>query len=476
MFLTHPMDWARSTGKDSSKIHKLLAIFFIHYNLYLDVPQPANAFTEAALSDHATSTRPSTMPIFESWNSSPAMKQEPLRVPQHAPYAGEIWRRAKISLVDLKPQPSLQRPSPAVAMARSRASASASTQRKTLRRRSSPEARARAALRTIELLRAAYTAYRALLESADAATLKRLAALKRDYVAWLTFLRTGELPPRALSEPLRLPTLHPDDYPWMAHLAPGQLREVEAAMTAFREYMRRRLHLRAERAHWLAQPDPTGERRALFELMREGFNIVGKHRKTALAALKAAQASKQQQQQQLTPAGAPAAETGAPKRKAPAVGGKRVHEKPLLQYLTPDQQKRAQDLLPSHNEYKRLQRFPEKRDAWLAADDEQRFNHARYGQLYKDYKEYQRLYRTAMITRQAARRGGQTADAGQVSGSEGMTSRASDAHHSVVVGADNAAQTTYPPRLRMSLRLRLLRRQLEIPVTIPLLKLTSPTV
>jgi hypothetical protein len=173
--------------------------------------------------------------------------------------------------------------------------------------------RARAALRKIEQLHAAFQAYRshfdvvdeAMLEhlhsdespaaAADADALppaeqerrRRLAALKKDYVASLTYRRTGELPERVFSAGLDLPTVRPDTYAWRAHLTPAQRQRFDAAVTPQREYEFMRMANADKRAAWMAR-ESRGVRQALLGMLREGYLELKRLHKAGSRARKAA--------------------------------------------------------------------------------------------------------------------------------------------------------------------------------------------
>jgi hypothetical protein len=138
-------------------------------------------------------------------------------IPDRATYSGELGRRGNDVRVPLQRQHHLLRRSTAdVAAARDAASVVGAAQHGRLRRRRTPEALealAEQMLRTILALRRAEMAYRAHSRGADAAMLQhlmeadfaadaagrpaeehaRLAALKKDYLAWLAYVRTRSM-------------------------------------------------------------------------------------------------------------------------------------------------------------------------------------------------------------------------------------------------------------------------------------------
>jgi hypothetical protein len=289
-------------------------------------------------------------------------------------------------------------------------------------------------LRKIEVLRAAYSAYRSHFRGANAAMLQhlgdpdsagagmraeareRLAALQKDYVAWLAFQRTGELPPQVSSASLDLPIVDPGTYAWRAYLTPAQRQRFDAGLTGAREYNRLGLNQAATRDAWLAADDGSGVRRALYELMRAQYNEVHNLFRVAKRAKQEAQAA-----QRPPTSAAPAAEP-EPKGGKKAAPARRKPGNEWVGYLAPDDRRRAEALRPSYNEFSRLQQQPVERDAWLAADDELGTRRALYDRLHEDHREYNRLYYLARKNREAseaARREEPAEDERQAPGTEG---------------------------------------------------------
>ncbi len=308
--------------------------------------------------------------------------------------------------------------------------AAAVEQRRQLRRRETPEALARQMLRKINALRAGYNAYRAHFKGAGATMLKhlndaagvssaglpagereRLAALKKDYVAWLAYAGTGELPEQVFSAGMDLPVVEPGSHEWLRYLTPEQRQQFAASLGAHREYHRLSQRGGLKSAAWLAKDDGRGVRRALYDIMHESYNVLESLRRAGERAMRAASASERR-----------AAREKAPKARAKPqtllAPTKRGGGKEWLQYLDADQRRRVSTLLPSYNAYKRLQVQTAERDAWLQADSDGT-HRALYDLLHEDYKEYQRLYFMAHRKREAERSAEEMATHQQAPSDEG---------------------------------------------------------
>jgi hypothetical protein len=199
------------------------------------------------------------------------------------------------------------------------------------------------------------------LPSGDGGERQRRAALRRDYIAWLANTRTHELPERAFSAGMDLPVLGQGTYLWLAHLTPAQRQKAMASMTAFREYTRLNQKKRVTLVAWLARDDQRGVRKVLYELLRKGYNAVEALRKRGDRARKALRASEPPLKAPATPATAKTPPPPPPKKRP---------EERWPQFLDKDEQKRVEELRPSYNKYRNLERSPAERNAWLAADDE----------------------------------------------------------------------------------------------------------
>jgi hypothetical protein len=318
------------------------------------------------------------------------------------------------------------------AVRRAARSASAKLQRRQLCRRETPEALAQQMLRKIDVLRRGYMAYKAHFEGANAVMLQhlndpdsygadlpseerqRLAALKKDYVAWLTYTNTGELPQRVHSAGMDLPMLQPGTYQWLEYLTPQQRQRFTASLTAHREFQRLSKR-RWKREVWLAKDDGRGVRQAVYELMRKGYSVGEVLRKTGERAMKAAGVTKQP----------------APKARATPqtnnVLPKQKQNKEWMQYLDDDDRARVDALLPSFNAYKRHIERPTERDAWLAAEGEEGARRrALYDALHESFKEYQRLFHRAKSNMKFRRREAAVATEKRELGAEGKTGGLSD--------------------------------------------------
>jgi hypothetical protein len=89
----------------------------------------------------------------------------------------------------------------------------------------------------------------------------------------------------------------------------------------------------------------------------------------------------------------------------------------LLQYLDADGQKSVEDLRPSYNAYKGLQRYPGVREKRLA-EDQDGSRHGLYTIIFEAYKEYIRLWSCANNVRIARRKEEQGAVKEQAHGEE----------------------------------------------------------
>jgi hypothetical protein len=343
-------------------------------------------------------------------------KHAPERNPKHVPPSIDgATRSLKSFFSQLQGQQErVQRRDATDAAATSSAAGSAGkVEHRRLRRSEAYETLAEAVWQKIQALRAGYMAYREHFEGADAAMLEhlndagdtgsasmtaeereRLEALKKDYNAWRTYTRTGRLPERVFSEGFDLPTVEPENYDMLAYLTPAQREQFLSSLNAQREYQRLGLFNPKKRAAWLAAKGyGRGVRRALYAILHSGYKVVKKLQKAAQRQMKAAGAAPKR----------PAAATQRAPRSAPATR-RRGPERVWTRYLDAEARERVDALLPSYNEYSRLQQTPAQRDAWLAADDESGARQALYDKLYADHTEYQRLYYEAIKKRDAARR------------------------------------------------------------------------
>ncbi len=347
------------------------------------------------------------------------------------------------------------------------------------RRETSPDASTRAAaeaaLRKIERLRAAYTAYRAHFSGVDevmlahldeaeksaltggcdaapptavspdssgnggsgagdmpspAAERARLEALRKDTMAWMAYKNTGTLPERVFSDGIDLAVQDLDGgkqegtQAWLAYLAPEQREQVAVSMAGFREYNRLDLWKKAKRDAWLAGGETDTERRLrrpLFDLMRERNNAViklfriGKRKKERAAAGAADRAMPSSAPPTPATAAPPPMKVPSSQTVPPQPGGdaatpgaptsaRRRQPRDWLQFLSPQDRKRADALHASYNGYQRLRRNPAQRNAWLAEDDEQGARRRLYERVYEAYKEHTRLYQLGSRRRKAAGR------------------------------------------------------------------------
>jgi hypothetical protein len=393
---------------------------------------------KAALEIHTTSHRAPEAPMTERRNvievasdTTHASKRES---EQALLYSGERLRQRNPSLDVLHLRRRFQRQSVSTKASARRGARNAATsdrQTRRLRRRETPEATealARQMLRKIDALRLAHNAYRAHLKGAgasamlqqlsdgedavdgagagmpDAAERQRLAALKKDYIAWLTYSRSGELPERVFSADMDLPVAEPEHFPWVQHLTAEQQQKFPELLAAHREYKRLISRQQGKLATWLAQDDARGVRRVLSQLLHDDYKAFYRLRKLGEKAMRAAGVAKQPKAPATTPepGATPQTETEVAKRKA---------SMEWLQYLDAEERKRAEAMHASYNAFKRLKENPAERDAWLAADDKQGSHRALYNQLQTDYLEYARLYEKGYRKRKA--------DLSKVSGADG---------------------------------------------------------
>ncbi len=64
------------------------------------------------------------------------------------------------------------------------------------------------------------------------AELERLDRLKEDYLAWRTYIATGELPQRVFSEGMDIPLMDADAHLWLSELRPERRASAELALPA----------------------------------------------------------------------------------------------------------------------------------------------------------------------------------------------------------------------------------------------------
>jgi hypothetical protein len=304
--------------------------------------------------------------------------------------------------------------------------------RRPLRRRETPGALARQMLRKIELLRRAYAAYIEHFRGANAALLEhldgpsggggggatpeseRLVALKKDYLAWLAYLRTGKLPKQVFSAGIDLPPVERDKYEWLPHLMPADRQSFLAALPGYREHQRLR-RSPDKRDAWLARDDGSGARRELYQLMHHDYKTVQKLSGVGRAAMKAAAPPK------LRPASA-ARPRATAKQKTKSRPARARQRREWLQYLSDEERARADAVLPSYNVYNHYKNNPAERDAWLAAEGEEGLRRrAAFKRFYEAYKEHLDLYYRAQSNMAAEHREEQGVTDGQAPSVLGKT-------------------------------------------------------
>jgi hypothetical protein len=313
-----------------------------------------------------------------------------------------------------------------------RSAESAADIRVRLRRRETPEALARAELHKIQLLSIAYRAYRAHFRGAKAALLRhlhdaggagnaglpvdeleRLDMLRKDYLAWLTYQRTGELPQRVFSENINVSPGYDEAYGWLSELTPERREQVEAATSAAQEYGRLRLSDKQKLEEWLAKAERQDVRRAMYDIMRKAASVqmlamrdvrrarAKKAPKPQTAAAATAAPAKPPTKKKESPQSLSSASPNEskPQAKAPA---KRRSDRGWMNYLEPHEREEVEARRASFNEYSRFQKYPEELKAWLAADDEQGTRRALYKRLYDDYIAFRKILYKGLRRRKAS--------------------------------------------------------------------------
>jgi hypothetical protein len=306
------------------------------------------------------------------------------------------------------------------------ASKSAGAKRSRLRRRATPEALARQALRKMEVLRAAYRAYRAHFRGSPTAMLRhlqegasagddaanntplaertRLELLRKDYLAALDYYATGELPEQVFSESLGLAITDTSAIAWLSDLPPDRRQRVLSALNGAREYHRLGLHDERKRSAWLAKDDGQGVRHAMLDIMSKANTAVrNAHRMAQRARARASRLS--------STSPAPAAAAKGQKKKAPQPSstvspakpkpdrgalGQRQRDRDWLKFLTQEERHRAEATRASYNEYRTL-----RKQAVDAGDDDGSSRRALLSELYDGYLAHKKLYQMAVARRKA---------------------------------------------------------------------------